>query len=110
MSELVERHDQHEVLRAVGDRFGPTRYGEVVNRYIGAVGYRPGEAERRPLASEPTVRTDGLIVVGVDDKPASYTAVDHAAIEAELRGWELRIVHVLRSGDRRGRGAKRAAG
>jgi nucleotide-binding universal stress UspA family protein len=34
----------------------------------------------------------------VDDDPISYIAVDHAAIEAELHGWALRIVHVQRGG------------
>lgn len=40
----------------------------------------------------------GLVIVGVDETPTSYTAADHAAIEAELRGWELRIVHAQRPG------------
>jgi len=34
------------------------------------------------------------VLVGVDETPTSYTAVDHAAIEAELHGWDLRLVHV----------------
>jgi nucleotide-binding universal stress UspA family protein len=33
-------------------------------------------------------------MVGVDDSPDSYIALDHAAIEAELHGWDLRLVHV----------------
>jgi nucleotide-binding universal stress UspA family protein len=41
------------------------------------------------------------VLVGVDDSPISYTAVDHAAIEAELRGWDLRMLHV--------RGARQSA-
>jgi nucleotide-binding universal stress UspA family protein len=45
------------------------------------------------------VSTSTGVVVGVDDTPSSHIAVDHAAIEAELRGWDLRIVHVQHPGD-----------
>jgi nucleotide-binding universal stress UspA family protein len=48
------------------------------------------------------------VLVGADDTPASYTAVDHAAVEAELRGWDLRIVHAQPSG--RSHGSSRNAG
>jgi nucleotide-binding universal stress UspA family protein len=75
-----------------------TRYSEAVDRYLGVVGYRSEEAARPEPARPPAVATSGIVLVGVDDSPASYTAADHAAIEAELRGWDLRIVHVQRSG------------
>jgi len=96
MQDLDSYRTQRETRR---DRAVPatsTRYSEAVNRYLGAVGYRvdepvtPAVATKRPVA--PAVATG--VLVGVDDTPTSYTAVDHAAIEAELRGWDLRIVHV----------------
>jgi nucleotide-binding universal stress UspA family protein len=34
------------------------------------------------------------VVAAVDDSPASFIAADHAAIEAELHGWQLHLVHV----------------
>jgi nucleotide-binding universal stress UspA family protein len=34
------------------------------------------------------------VAVGVDDSPDSYVALDHAAVEADIRGWNLRLVHV----------------
>lgn len=72
-----------------------TPYREAVNRYLGAMAYRRDEPERPKVTAS---RTAGLVVVGVDDTPTSYTAVDHAAIEAELRGWPLRLVHVQHPG------------
>jgi nucleotide-binding universal stress UspA family protein len=38
------------------------------------------------------------VLVAVDETPASYTAVDHAAIEADLHGWNLRLFHVQHPG------------
>ncbi|AGL16938.1 UspA domain-containing protein [Actinoplanes sp. N902-109] len=70
-----------------------TRYGEAINRYLTAGGYR-GAAVPRPPAHRTAT---GVVVVGVDETPTSYTAVDHAAVEAELRGWDLRLVHVQHS-------------
>lgn len=90
MSDLDKRRVHDEAQRQV------TRYGEAVNRYLGAVGYRPRGPE--PAVRGPVPRT-GVVVVGVDETPTSYMAVDHAAIEAELRGWDLRIVHVQRPGE-----------
>ncbi|MFG1609735.1 universal stress protein [Actinoplanes sp. NPDC049265] len=71
-----------------------TRYNEALYRYLATAGQRPEKpGPRPPAAKAATVTKTGLVVVGVDDSPASGTAVDHAAIEAELRGWNLRIVH-----------------
>lgn len=94
MTELDRHHGQREALHATA-----SRYGEAVNRYLNAVGYRPESAG--PSEREPSLPTTGLILVGADDTPTSYTAVDHAAIEAEIRGWDLRIIHVLRPSGRR---------
>ncbi|MCU7729527.1 universal stress protein [Actinoplanes sp. KI2] len=75
---------------------GTSRYSGAVNRYLGVLGHHPDD----PGASVPgrvpsgVVAKTGLVLVGVDDSPISHTAVDHAAIEAELRGWDLRMVHV----------------
>jgi len=104
MTELDRHHGQREALHATA-----SRYGEAVNRYLSATGYRPAEEGRVSAAPPPPPRTGGpvvggLVVVGADDTLTSYTAVDHAAIEAEVRGWDLRVVHVMRpSGRRSGR-------
>jgi nucleotide-binding universal stress UspA family protein len=94
MTELDRHHGQREALHATA-----SRYGEVVNRYLSTISYRPEQAG--PTAPAPSPPTTGLIVVGADDTLTGYTAVDHAAIEAEVRGWDLRIVHVLRPSGRR---------
>jgi nucleotide-binding universal stress UspA family protein len=88
---------QREALHATA-----SRYGEAVNRYLSATGYRPEEAGRTAPAKLPPPYAGGLVVVGADDTLTSFTAVDHAAIEAEVRGWDLRIVHVLHPTGRRG--------
>lgn len=96
---MTSRHrSQLEASHAAATRTGSTRYGEAVNRYLGAAGYRLTEPVRGGPATQGTA---GVIAVGVDDTPTSYTATDHAAIEAGLRGWDLRIVHVQPSGGRR---------
>jgi len=102
MSDLDRQRVEHDARRNAGDMRHATRYSEAVSRYLGAVGYR--EAGRPPATAEPhlavgaTEQSTGVVVVGVDETPASYTAVDHAAIEAELRGWELRLLHVQHAG------------
>ncbi|WP_179855447.1 universal stress protein [Paractinoplanes atraurantiacus] len=77
-----------------------THFGDAINRYLGAVGYPDPYAPRtRPDGpSAPAPPATGLIVVGADESPAACVAVDHAAVEAELRGWALRIVTVRHAG------------
>ena len=73
--------------------------GEVIHRYLGAAGYprsAGGPAASRP--TPPAPRFTGLVLVGVDDAPDSHVAVHHAAIEAELHGWDLRLLHVPTGG------------
>lgn len=96
MTELDRYRGQREALHATA-----SRYGEAVNRYLGATGYQPGDVAAHAAARPPAPHKTGLVVVGADDTPTSYVAVDHAAIEAEVRGWDLRIVHVLRPSGRR---------
>jgi len=102
MSDLDTSHAQRDAISGVADLGRATRYSDAVNRYLGAVGYLPDERPRPVLAVDPTpagaVAKAGVVLVGVDDTPTSYTAVDHAAIEAEMRGWDLRILHVQRPG------------
>ncbi|GIF01757.1 universal stress protein [Paractinoplanes rishiriensis] len=88
-------HDLERYRALVDSR--PTRFGEAVNRYLGAVGHRPEQPVAMPARAGEVI---GVVLVGADESPASYSAVDHAAIEAELRGWDLRILHVQRSGGR----------
>lgn len=96
MTELDRHHGQRDALHTT-----VSRYGQAVNRYLSATGYRPGAPGRPEPAPAPREHATGLVVVGADDTPTSYVAVDHAAIEAEVRGWDLRIVHVLRPSGRR---------
>jgi nucleotide-binding universal stress UspA family protein len=46
----------------------------------------------------PAYAPAGVVLAGVDDSPAGLVAVDHAAIEAELHRWALRLVNVRRGG------------
>jgi len=100
MSDLDRQEVDHEARRHAGDIRHATRYSEAVNRYLGAVGYQEaGRAARKPEPRVDVVKPrGGTVVVGVDETPTSYTAVDHAAIEAELRGWDLRLLHVQHAG------------
>jgi nucleotide-binding universal stress UspA family protein len=82
---------QEEARRAAARAGHSTRYGEAVNRYL-----RAESAVDEPLSA---VRTAPRVVVAVDGTPASYLAADHAAIEAELRGWSLHLVHVQSNHD-----------
>ncbi|MEU8233188.1 universal stress protein [Actinoplanes sp. NPDC048967] len=102
MSDIDTQRTQREGRRAAGDIRRATPYSEAVNRYLGAYGYRETrDTTPTPAPSRPDRTEAGLVLVGVDDSPISYTAVDHAAIEAELRGWELRLVHVQHGGTAR---------
>jgi nucleotide-binding universal stress UspA family protein len=95
----------------------PSRHEQALLRYLGGVQYteqraheptgteavRPpgpdqvgpaGTVAERGAAARVGGPRERLVVVGVDDSPGSFVALDHAAIEAELRGWPLRVVHV----------------
>jgi nucleotide-binding universal stress UspA family protein len=105
MTNIDRSTAQTEARRHTADLRQPTRFGDAINRYLGAVGYPDpytvapvvtGHFDAETAAAGPPAA--GVVVVGVDDDPISYIAADHAAIEAELHGWALRIVHVRRSG------------
>jgi len=100
MSDLDKLRTERESHQAHAARGNGTRYSEAVDRYLGVVGYRSEEPGRPVAATVPrgVVARTGLVLVGVDDTPTSYTALDHAAIEAELRGWDLKMMHVQRAG------------
>src|SRR5687768_5049226 len=102
MTELSGFGAETEARRAAGEVRHLNRFGAVINRYLGAVDYPDPYAVRpKPGAVKqphPTYTATGVVLVGVDDSPISCVAVDQAAIEAELRGWELHVVNVRRSG------------
>jgi nucleotide-binding universal stress UspA family protein len=94
VDELSKERVLREIRRDVADRGRSTRYSEAVNRYLGALAYTgPGPAPA-PVPRTAPPPAAGTVVAAVDDSPTSFIAADHAAIEAELHGWKLRIVHV----------------
>jgi len=99
MSDLDKQRVEHQARQHDGGTGTPSRYGDAVNRYLSAVAYREREPLPEPVSEVAAAKPRaGVVVVGVDETPTSYTAVDHAAIEAELRGWDLRLVHAQRAG------------
>jgi nucleotide-binding universal stress UspA family protein len=111
MSDLDRFRAERDAVRGSATRGHPTRYSEVVGHYLGVEGYGSEHtAGPTPVTPSPAAITrTGLVVVGVDDSATSYVAVDHAAIEAELRGWHLRLVHARHSGDDRAPARQEAA-
>jgi hypothetical protein len=65
--------------------------------------HRGAVSARRRLRDHPEdgAPQTGVIVVGVDDSPASRAAVEFAAIEAGLRMWDLWLLHVHPAGPAR---------
>jgi len=102
MNDLDRQRTRREARQAVGDVRRANPYSEAVNRYLGTHGYSgaPHPAPVPEPAAAAFTRT-GLVLAAVDDSPASFVAVDHAAIEAEVRGWELRLVHAQPAGTAR---------
>jgi nucleotide-binding universal stress UspA family protein len=105
MTNIDRTRAEAEARRHVAGLRRPTRFGDAINRYLGAAGYSDPYTATPVVAGNPDAETAaagplpaGVVVVGVDDDPISYIAVDHAAIEAELHGWALRLVHVRRGG------------
>ncbi|GIF45365.1 universal stress protein [Actinoplanes xinjiangensis] len=101
MTNIDRTTAETEARRHTADLRRPTRFGDAINRYLGAVGYPDPHTAVPVIAGypdTPALPDAGVVVVGVDDDPISHIAVDHAAIEAELHGWALRLVHVRRSG------------
>lgn len=96
MSDLDKDRVLQDARRRSVDLARPTRYSEAITAYLTVSGYRAGQPAA-PTA-RPVVAVTGVVMVGVDETPTSYLAVDHAAIEAELRGWDLRLVHVRHPG------------
>lgn len=116
MTQIERGKIEREARRAAVERSQPSRFTNALSSYLTAYGYaatapprgaepsappRAAEPSAPPPAPAPVVGADGVraahtptVVVAVDPSPGSYTAVDHAAIEADLRGWEVRLVHV----------------
>ncbi|GAA4607538.1 nucleotide-binding universal stress UspA family protein [Actinoplanes octamycinicus] len=72
------------------DLGGSNRFNDMINRAA-----QPVPAARRPASAA----AGGLVLAGVDDSPISSVAADHAAIEAGLHGWALRLLTVRRTAD-----------
>jgi nucleotide-binding universal stress UspA family protein len=101
MNERSNVEAETEARRHSGAVSRENRYSQVINRYLGAVNY-PDPYAVRPLPSPirelpSPLAGHGFVLAGVDDSPISCVAADHAAIEAELHGWDLRLVTVRRS-------------
>ncbi|GAA2607817.1 universal stress protein [Paractinoplanes durhamensis] len=103
MSHLEKSRTQREARRDHADRDHAARYSEAVGRFLGVAGHRSEEPARPTFAAATpaavtAVTAVGVVLAAVDDSPAGYTTADHAALEAELRGWGLLLVHVQRTG------------
>jgi nucleotide-binding universal stress UspA family protein len=87
MRYLDRRRAVAEARQVAGRIGGAERYREALDPYLDTAAHRhvPVPVDR-PGA--------GLVIAGVEPSPASCTAVDHAAVEAELHGWDLRLLHV----------------
>jgi nucleotide-binding universal stress UspA family protein len=103
MTNIDRPRTEGEARRQASTAWRPTRYGEAINRYLGAAGYPDpyvvtpvATGARTAVAGTEPVKAAGFVLVGVDDSPISCLAADHAAIEAELHGWALRLVNVRR--------------
>ncbi|MEU4689913.1 universal stress protein [Actinoplanes sp. NPDC023714] len=93
MSELGKFEVEQEARHQAGASRRSTAYGEVINRYLGSFSYTdPYTAVPAAGPAEPAT-VPGTVVVGVDDTAGDHVAVDHAAIEAGLRGHALLIAH-----------------
>lgn len=131
MSELERRRSGRDAQRDLTARPAqPGKHEEPIRRYLGGLALteeaqrreeerlRKEEARRRDEAAgreeaqraaaaevraAAELRQRPSIVVGVDDSPASFTAAEQAAVEADLRGWPVHLVHVRhRDGAERG--------
>ncbi|WIM92915.1 universal stress protein [Actinoplanes oblitus] len=94
MSDLGKFQVEQEARQRAGASRRTTRYGEVINRYLSSYSYVDPyvpQPATPPVVIESTA--SGTVIVGVDDAPSGHVAVDHAAIEAELRGYALLLVH-----------------
>jgi nucleotide-binding universal stress UspA family protein len=104
MNDLDKVRAEVDARRRIGEPHHSTRYREAANRYLAAANYRelnlvPSSASESMAAMPGSAghqarHTKDLVLVAVDESPASYTALDHAAVEAELRGCDLHLVHV----------------
>jgi nucleotide-binding universal stress UspA family protein len=88
---------EQEARRHSGATPHSTAYGAAINRYLGSHGYADPyqpKTSHIPLADGgPETTSVGTVVAGVDAADGSHVTADHAAIEAELRGCALRLVH-----------------
>jgi len=91
--------NDNEVLRdairaASSPTHQPTRYARAITGYVSALRYPELAVRSAPTAPAERRPAHRLVVVGVHPNPASVAAVDLAVIEADLRGWGIRLVHV----------------
>jgi nucleotide-binding universal stress UspA family protein len=100
MSEQEWRRSEREARRDAGAHpERPTTHEDKVLQHLSVESYadRERHATTAPAAPEEP-RPPALVTVAVDESAGSVAAVDQAATEAALRGWELRLVHVQRPG------------
>ncbi|GIF02702.1 universal stress protein [Actinoplanes siamensis] len=93
MSDLGNYRAQQQARHRAGGSDRTNAYGEVINRYLGSFSYADPYAPPAPHVPPAPAPPAGTVVVGVDDLPNSHVVTDLAAIEAELSGAALLIVH-----------------
>ncbi|BCY09414.1 universal stress protein [Actinoplanes sp. L3-i22] len=99
MSDLDKFNVEQQARQRAGDPHRISPYHEMINRYLRTFSYVdpyvPAPARTPVAAARPAAdpATAGTVIVGVDDMPTSHVSVDQAAIEAELHGAALLIVH-----------------
>jgi len=100
MSEQEWRRSEREARRDEGAH--PERlstHEDKVLHHLTVESYADRERRGATAPSAPeAARPPALVTVAVDESAGSVAAVKQAATEAALRGWELRLVHVQRSG------------
>jgi nucleotide-binding universal stress UspA family protein len=99
MSEPERRRSEREARRDAGTHPSrPHEHEDDVLRRLAAESYQQRKRDHLHEAPAPSAPQEplppSLVTVAVDESAGAVAAIDEAATEASLRGWELRLVHV----------------